>query len=150
MIPLIVLVVALLAVRGLGAAGVKSLDSWAAATRWGLAVMFLFTSLAHFKSMRHDLVKMVPPWVPDPELVILLTGVCEVAGAIGLLIPRTRMAAAIALIVFLIAIFPANAHAAQSGVQLGGKPATPLVPRALMQLLFIGLTGWSGVLARRE
>ena len=150
MAPLIVLIVAILIFRGLGAWRVRSLDSWPAATRAGLAVMFCFTAMAHFNSMRHDLVKMVPPWVPQPELVIYLTGVCEIAGALGLLFPKTRRIAAIALILFLIAVFPANMHAAREGVLLRGQPATPLVPRALMQLLFIGLTWWSGFWAARR
>ncbi|HKH44257.1 MAG TPA: DoxX family membrane protein [Thermoanaerobaculia bacterium] len=150
MIPLIVLVVAILVFRGLGAWRVRSLDSWPAATRAGLAVMFCFTATAHFTAMRHDLVKMVPAWVPNPELVVYLTGVCEIAGGLGLLFPRTRRIAAVALILFLIAVFPANVHAAQAGVLLRGQPATPLVPRALMQLLFIALTWWSGFLAARR
>jgi len=150
MIPLIVLVVAILVFRGLGAWRLLSLDSWPAATRAGLAVMFCFTAMAHFTAMRHDLVKMVPAWVPNPELVIYLTGICEIAGGLGLLFPRTRRIAAVALILFLIAVFPANVHAAQAGVLLRGQPATPLVPRALMQLGFIALTWWSGFLAARR
>jgi uncharacterized membrane protein len=150
MAPLIVLIVAILVFRGLGAWRVRSLDSWPAATRAGLAVMFCFTAMAHFNSMRHDLVKMVPPWVPQPELVIYFTGLCEIAGALGLLVPKTRRIAAIALVLFLIAVFPANMHAASEGVLLRGQPATPLVPRALMQVLFIALTWWSGFVAARR
>jgi uncharacterized membrane protein len=150
MAPLIVLIAAILIFRGLGAWRVRSLDSWPAATRAGLAVMFCFTAMAHFNSMRHDLVNMVPPWVPQPELVMYLTGVCEIAGALGLLFPKTRRVAAVALILFLIAVFPANMHAASEGVLLRGQPATPLVPRLLVQLLFIGLTWWSGFVAARR
>jgi uncharacterized membrane protein len=150
MAPLIVLIAVLLLARGLGAWRVRSLDSWPAATRVGLAVMFCFTAIAHFNAMRHDLARMLPSWVPNPEAVILLTGVCEVAGALGLLWPRTRRIAAIALVIFLIAVFPANVHAAREGVLLRGQPATPLIPRTLMQLLFIGLTWWSGFVAARR
>ena len=147
MAPLIVLAVATIVCRLLGKWRVSSLDSWPAAVRAGLAVMFLFTAMAHFTPMRHDLARMAPPWVPNPELVVLFTGVCEIAGAVGLLIPKTRRIAAVALVLFLIAVFPANA---QAGVLLRGQPATPLVPRLLMQLLFIGLTGWSGFVAARR
>jgi uncharacterized membrane protein len=150
MAPLIVLIVATLVFRLAGKIRVAALDSWPAAVRAGLAVMFAFTSVAHFNEMRHQLAEMVPPWVPNPELVIIVTGLCELVGAIGLLIPKTRRAAAIALVFFLIAVFPANVHAAQEGVLLRGQPATPLIPRALMQLLFIGLTWWSGFLAARR
>ncbi|HEX6202039.1 MAG TPA: hypothetical protein VF100_03480, partial [Thermoanaerobaculia bacterium] len=53
-------------------------------------------------------------------------------------------AAAVGLILFLVAVFPANVHAAREGVLLRGEPATPLLPRTLLQLLFIGLVWWAG------
>ena len=144
MAPLIVLCVVSLLARAAGALGVRRVASWPAAVRVGLAAMFCFTAVAHFAPMRSDLVAMVPPWVPRPELVVLVTGLLELAGAIGLLVPRTRRAAAIGLILFLVAVFPANVHAAQEGVLLRGEPATPLVPRILLQLLFLGLVWWAG------
>lgn len=150
MAPLVVLIAAVLLARLLGAWKIRGLNSWPAATRAGLAAMFCFTAVAHFGPMRHDMVRMLPPWVPSPEAVILFTGVCEIAGAIGLLVPRTRRIAAIALVLFLIAVFPANMHAARTGVSLGGSPVTPLIPRALMQVLFIALTWWSGFVAARR
>src|SRR5688572_16990579 len=145
MAPLIVLVIVTLLARLAGALGVSALRNWPAATRAGLAVMFCFTAAAHFNSMRADLVRMVPPSVPNPELMVTVTGVCEVLGAIGLLLPRTRRIAAVALIVFLCAVLPANIHAARSGVTLGGDPVTPLLPRIALQVLFIVLVWWSGV-----
>jgi uncharacterized membrane protein len=149
MAPLIVLVVVTLLARLAGQLGVPALRQWSAATRVGLAVMFCFTAAAHFNSMRADMVRMVPPSVPNPEFMVTFTGVCEILGAIGLLIPRTRRIAAIALIVFLVAVLPANIHAATAGVTLRGAPATPLVPRIALQVLFIVLIWWSGVWAGR-
>jgi uncharacterized membrane protein len=150
MAPLIVLIVVTLLARLAGQLGVRSLRDWAAATRVGLAVMFCFTAAAHFNSMRADMIRMMPPSVPYPELMVTFTGVCEILGAIGLLVPRTRKIAAIALIVFLIAVLPANTHAARAGVTIGGSAATPLVPRVALQVLFIALLWWSGVRAGRE
>jgi uncharacterized membrane protein len=91
------------------------------------------------------MVAMVPPFVPNPEFMVTFTGLCEILGAIGLLVPRTRRIAAVALIVFLLAVLPANVHAAQAGVTLRGAPATPIIPRVALQVLFIGLLWWSGV-----
>src|SRR5688572_15864108 len=145
MAPLIVLVVVTILARLAGQFGVKSLRDWAACTRVGLAVMFCFTAAAHFNSMRADMVAMVPPFVPNPEFMVTFTGICEILGAIGLLVPRTRRIAAVALIVFLVAVLPANIHAAQTGVTLGGAPVTPIIPRVLLQVLFITLLWWSGV-----
>ena len=150
MVPLIVLVVVTLLARLVGQLGAGWLRDWAAATRVGLAVMFCFTAAAHFNSMRADLLRMVPPMVPYPEVMVTFTGVCEILGAIGLLVSRTRQVAAVALIVFLIAVLPANIHAAQSGVTLRGAPVTPLVPRIALQVVFIALVWWSGVRAPRK
>jgi len=99
--------------------------------------------------MREDLVRMVPPWVPYPEFMVTLTGVAEIAGGIGLLNPATRVPAAIALILLLLAVLPANMHAAMAGVTFGGQSPTPLVPRILLQLLFIALVWWSGITSAR-
>jgi len=147
MAPLIVLVMATLLARLLGQLGVRFMRDWAAATRVGLAVMFCFTAIAHFAAMRPDLVRMVPPWIPAPEFIVTLTGVCEILGAIGLLVPQTRRIAAAALIAFLIAVLPANIHAATTGGMIGGEPVTPLLPRIALQILFIALVWWSGMRA---
>ncbi|HEX2229077.1 MAG TPA: DoxX family protein [Candidatus Binatia bacterium] len=145
MAPLIVLMTATLLARLAGQLGVRGLNKWAAAVRAGLAVMFCFTAVAHFNAMRFDLVRMVPPWVPFAEFMVTFTGVCEILGAVGLLLPRTRRIAAVALIVFLIAVLPANIHAAISDMTIGGKPVTPLLPRITLQTLFIALIWWSGI-----
>ena len=145
MVPLIVLVSVTLLARLAGQLGVSALRDWAAATRLGLAVMFCFTAAAHFNSRRADMIRMVPPSVPNPELMVTFTGVCEILGAIGLLVPRTRRIAAAALILFLVAVLPANIHAANAGVTLRGAPATPLIPRIALQVLFIVLVWWSAL-----
>ena len=145
MAPLIVLVVVTLVARMIGRLGVAALRDWAAATRVGLAVMFFFTAAAHFNSMRPDMIAMVPPFVPNPELMVTFTGVAEILGGIGLVVPRTRRIAALALILFLLAVLPANIYAAQAGVTLRGEPPTPLVPRIALQILFIALLWWAGV-----
>ena len=106
--------------------------------------MLWFTAVAHFNSMRADLVRMVPPGVPNPELMVTMTGICEVLGAIGLLVPLTRRLAAALLIVLLAAVLPANIHAAREGLTIGGAAATSLWPRVALQLLFIGLVWWTG------
>jgi uncharacterized membrane protein len=87
---------------------------------------------------------MVPPGVPNPEFMVTFTGVCEILGAIGLLVPQTRRIAAVSLVLFLIAVLPANVHAARAAVTLGGAAATPLWPRIALQALFIALVWWAG------
>jgi uncharacterized membrane protein len=143
MLVLIVLVTSILLFRGLGFAGAPAFASWSADVRDGLAVTLLFTASAHFTAMKEDLIRMTPRWVPRPRAMVFFTGLCELAGAIGLVIPETRRAAGIALILFFIAVLPANIHAARAGVTLRGRPATPLWLRIPMQILFIVLAWWS-------
>jgi uncharacterized membrane protein len=145
MAPLIVLVVVALVARLIGHAGVSPLRGWASCTRLALAVMLCFTAAAHFNSMRPDMIAMVPPAVPNPAFMVTFTGICEILGAVGLLVPRTRRIAAAALIVFMLAVLPANIHAAQAGVTLRGAPATPIGPRVALQGLFIVLLWWSAL-----
>ncbi len=142
---LAVLVSATLVARGVGTVAIGALDSWPAATRAGLAVMLFFTASAHFTAMRSDLIRMVPPWIRNPRAVVSFTGVCEVLGGMGLFVPATRKVVAIALVIFFVAVFPANVRADRERLTLRGKPATLLWLRAPMQLLFIGLTLWVGI-----
>ena len=144
MTPLFVLTVAILMTRVAGRITGASLNRWDASTRAGLAVMLLFTASTHFTSVRQDLIRMVPPAVPDPEFMVTFTGICEALGAIGLLVRGTRRVAAMALIALFVAVLPANVHAARENLVVGGAAATALWPRVGLQLLFIGLVWWSG------
>jgi uncharacterized membrane protein len=129
--------------RGIGAAGVRAFSTWKDASRTGLAVMLLFTASAHFTAMRHDLVRMIPPVFPAPMTIVYATGVLEIAGAIGLLVPRFRRVAGACLAVLFAAMFVANIHASRAGAGLGGEPPTPMLLRAPMQVLFIVIALWS-------
>ena len=149
MIVLFVLGLGILITGILGVAGVDALNSWPASVRVGLAVMLLFTASAHFTSMRHDLANMVPRIIPHSMAVIYFTGVCEILGSVGLLLPSTRVESGVALIALFVGLLPANIRAANTGVTLRGKPATPLRLRVPMQLLFIGLTWWAAIASAR-
>jgi uncharacterized membrane protein len=143
MLVLIVLLVSWLLLRGIGAAGVQALSSWQDSARYALAVMFIFTATAHFNKMKHDLARMIPAYFLRPLLIVYITGVLELLGAAGLVLPQFRRLAGICLIALLVAMFVANINAAQKGVTLGGKPPTPLWLRAAMQVFFVALLGWS-------
>ena len=143
MVVLLALFGAWLILRSIGALGVAALATWHESVRYALAVMFVFTGLAHFNKIRHDLARMIPAYFPQPILIVYITGVCEFLGAAGLLIPRFRSLAGTCLILLLIGMFTANVNAALKGVTLGGKPVTPLGLRTPMQVLFIGLIWWA-------
>lgn len=138
MAPLVALLTGTALARLLGLLGVEALDGWLPALRVGLALMFVLTGLAHFGlGRRASLVAMVPPRLPRPELLVTVTGVLEVAGAAGLLLPATYRLAAFCLALLMLAMFPANVHAARHRVDLAGKPATPLPRRTALQLVFL-------------
>ena len=143
MVVLFLLFGAWLLLRGIGALGITALATWHDSVRYALAVMFIFTGVAHFNKIRHDLARMIPAYFPRPMLIVYITGVCEFLGAVGLLIPRFRFLAGTCLILLLIGMFTANVNAALKGVTLGGKPVTPLWLRTPMQVLFIGLIWWA-------
>jgi uncharacterized membrane protein len=137
MVPAIVLVVVTLAARLAGWLGAGYTGTWAAATAVGLAAMFVLTGVSHFVPPRRDgLIAIVPPRLPAPALLVTVTGVLELLGAAGLLIPMTRVPAAVCLFALMLAMFPANVYAA-GGKRSEHAPSTPLVPRTLLQLLFL-------------
>src|SRR5215203_7357258 len=142
MIVLGVLLASLLLFTGLGVLGVDVFSTWQVSAAWALAVMFLFTASVHFTKTKEDLIAMVPKAFPNPRFLVYLTGVLEVLGAIGLLVPATITLAGLGLVLLLVAMFPANVNAARKGVELRGKAPTPLWIRAPMQLLFIGMALW--------
>jgi uncharacterized membrane protein len=137
MAPLVTLIVVTLASRLAGSLGWSYANAWPAAIAVGLAAMFVVTGIAHFAPpLRTGLIAIVPPVLPAPGLLITVTGILELLGAAGLLIPQTRMAAAICLALLMLAMFPANVYAAGTK-RSEHSPDTPLVPRALMQALFV-------------
>lgn len=143
MLVLILLLVSWLIFRAIGVAGVQAFASWQHSARYALAVMFVFTATAHFNKMKHDLARMIPAYFPRPLLVVHITGVLELLGAAGLMLPQFRRLAGICLIALLIGMFVANVNAAQKGVTLRGKLPTPLWLRTPMQILFVALLWWS-------
>jgi uncharacterized membrane protein len=142
MLVLIVLLATWLVFRAVGADGVHVLASWQHSALYALAVMFVFTATAHFNKMKHDLAQTIPSYFPRPLLIVYITGVFELLGAAGLVLPQFRRLAGIGLIALLVGMFIANVNAAQRGVTLRGKPPTPLWLRAPMQILFIALLWW--------
>ncbi len=140
---LIVLFGSMLAFRAAGVLGVSAFATWVACVRWAVAAMFVFTGVAHFTKFRHEMAAMVPKFFPAPMAIVYFTGVCEIAGAIGLLVPQTRDIAGFCIIVLLVCLFPANAKAAREYLNVAGRPATPLWLRLPIQIMFIGLTWWA-------
>ena len=137
MAPLIVLMVSALLFALAGLAGVAAFRDLGFILRAALGVMFLFTASAHWGKRRPDLIRMVPPPLPRPDRLVTFTGVLEILGAIGLFVPITARAACICLVLLLVALFPANIHAARKGLTIDGRRVPSVPVRALIQLVFI-------------
>ncbi|HET6673621.1 MAG TPA: DoxX family protein [Agromyces sp.] len=136
--PFITLAVVTCVLLLIGAFGVRGLRRFPTALRGGLAAMFVLTGVSHFVGMREEMIAMVPGIIPAPELIVTLTGIAELAGAIGLLIPRLSLLAAAGLTLLLVGMFPANVTLALSGDQLPWYDQ--LLWRTLLQLVFLAAT----------
>ena len=77
------------------------------ATIYGIA--FIIAGIAHFKNPQ-IFVEIVPPFLPFPLFLVYLTGVMEIAGGIGIIHPDSRVLTGRLLVLFLIAVFPANLY----------------------------------------
>jgi uncharacterized membrane protein len=138
--PLITVLLGTIAARSigwLGWVGEGYVSSWIAALAIGLAAMFTMTGFAHFAPpMRRDLIAIVPPRLPAPGYLVTLTGLLELLGAVGLLLPATRVAAAVCLLVLMLAMFPANVYA--SRMPDPPKSMTTQLPlRTAMEAVFL-------------
>jgi uncharacterized membrane protein len=118
-----------------------------------IAAGFAGMGATHFvPSVAKGMSAMIPPAIRgrvpvSPKTLVRFTGVCELAGAAGILARPSRPVAAAALIVFLAAVFPANAYAAREPERFGAV-AVPLVPRAAAQVLLAALVAVAGTSRR--
>ncbi|MFO7689449.1 MAG: DoxX family protein [Cryobacterium sp.] len=109
-----------------------------------VAVAFLGAGVLHFlPGPQRTMAAIIPPRLRfrgplNPVSLVVFTGLCEVFGGLGLLLPGTRLAAGVALAVFLVAVFPANAYAARHPERFG-RLAIPFWPRLVAQLVMITL-----------
>ncbi len=110
-----------------------------------LAIFYFAAGVAHIRSPA-GFIQITPEWVPYPALVVLLTGLSEIAGSAGLMIPRLRHAAGIGLALYAICVFPANINHAVNDIALGGTHLSWWyhVPRLAFQPVFVWWALWVG------
>lgn len=113
-----------------------------------LALFYFAAGVIHIVAPKPFLMIM-PQWVPSPEAVVLLTGLAELFGAIGLLqwfsLPL-RKAAGIGLALYAVCVFPANINhfIIDMGKADGGLGLAYHVPRMFAQPVFVWLALWCG------
>jgi uncharacterized membrane protein len=116
------------------------------ALRLLLAVLYFIAGVAHIVSPG-GFRAITPGWVPFPSEVVLLTGLCEIAGAVALgAIPRLHRAAGIAFAVYAACVFPANINHAVNAIALGGTQLSWWyhAPRLALQPVIIWWALWAG------
>ncbi len=113
-----------------------------------LALFYFAAGIIHIIAPKPFL-SIMPPWVPAPETVVLLTGLAELFGAAGLMqwfsLPL-RKAAGIGLALYAVCVFPANINhfIIDMGKPDGGLALAYHVPRMFAQPLFVWLALWCG------
>ena len=113
-----------------------------------LVAFYLGAGILHLKSPQ-GFIKIVPSFVPWPAQVVWLTGFAEIAGAIGLMVPRLQKAAGIGLALYAICVFPANINHAVNQIDIGALPNSWWYhgPRFVLQPILVWCALWcSGVL----
>ena len=114
--------------------------------RAALAVMLIVTGISHFTNT--DLmIEMMPDFMPAKREIVYFTGICELLATIGLLWEKTFKLTAVMLIIFFVAILPANIIGSIKQVQLGGMEngVMYLLFRIPLQILFIFWAYYFGI-----
>jgi uncharacterized membrane protein len=112
--------------------------------RVGLVVVFLWFAVGgffHFYALDAEM-HIVPPYIPWPRAAVLISGVFELLGAVGILVPATRRAAGVGLFLLTIAVTPANVYMLQHA-ELFRVPHWALVVRLPFQVALLALIIWS-------
>ena len=103
-----------------------------------LALAYLAAGIAHV-AIPAPFLTITPDWVPFPQQIILLTGLCEIAGAIALFVPRLRWWAGVMLAAYAVCVYPANVKHAIDQALIAGQLHSLWyhVPRLLFQPVIV-------------
>jgi uncharacterized membrane protein len=110
----------------------------------GLGFVFLWFfigGIAHFVATDLE-IRIVPPSIPSPRLVVWVSGAFELLGAVGLLVPVTRRLAGVGLFLLTLAVTPANVYMLEHAAEFS-VPYWALVVRLPIQVGLLTLIAWS-------
>jgi uncharacterized membrane protein len=107
-----------------------------------VAALFTGAGVMHFVDPAF-FVAIVPPYLPAPEALVAISGVFEILGGVGVLVPATRRWAGYGLLALLVAVYPANIHMALHPEQFPDVTTTALYVRLPIQFVFAALV-WYG------
>jgi uncharacterized membrane protein len=116
---------------------------WRTRFRWLLALFMVGVGALHFLGPEF-FVRIVPDYLPAHAMLVAVSGVFEILGGVGLLVPRTRRMASYGLVALYVAVFPANVNMVVHP-ELGGTAAPWLLwARLPLQALLIAWALWAG------
>ena len=110
-------------------------------------VPFVLIGIEHFREPQ-KFVEIVPSYLPFPLFLVYLTGIMEIAGGLGIIYPDTREITGKLMVLFLIAIYPANLNMWINDIPYNGTRLTTqghLVRLSIQILLIAGALGFSGL-----
>jgi len=112
-----------------------------------LALAFVFLwffvgGIAHFAYMDVEM-RIVPPWLPNHRWLVIISGIFELAGAVGVLLKRTRGLAGMGLMLLTVAVTPANIYMVQNPALFPGIPYWALVIRLPAQVALLVCIWWA-------
>jgi uncharacterized membrane protein len=110
---------------------------------WLLGLSMIWIGSQHFITPQ-TFVDIMPPYLPWHLELVLISGLFEVLGGVGLLVDRTRQMAAWGLIALFICVFPANVHMALNDIPFMGQHVPDVLRwgRLPFQLVFIAWAYW--------
>ena len=116
----------------------------------GYGIPFILVGIEHFRSPK-KFVDIVPNYLPFALFLVYLTGIIEIVGGLGIIYPETREITGRLMVLFLIAVYPANFNMWINDIPYNGTRLTTqghLVRLSVQFLLIIGALGFSGDLQK--
>ncbi len=112
-------------------------------SRWLLGVAFIGAGINHFLNSEFY-TAIMPPYIPYHLKIVYLSGILEILGGLGILVPKTQRWAGYGLIALLLAVFPANIYMAMNSELFKNiAPAWALYLRLPLQFILIAWVYWS-------
>lgn len=115
--------------------------------RYLIGASFMLAGILHFLKPAF-FVQIMPDYIPRHTLMVYLSGVAEIAGGLGILLPEVRFEASIGLILLLIAVFPANIDMAVKSIRKRGWSelySILLIVRLPLQFVLMYWVYWAGI-----